>query len=312
MRKNSYISYRISNLSKLMELRQLKYFVHVAKTLSFSAAADTLFITQGTLSQQIKQLEDELGAELFTRTSRSVILTEAGTELLPIASRALQASDDCKLAMTNLRKGLSGTLNIGLTFSFRELLNSTVKTFLKANPQIKLNIFYKTSKELGDMIDDHEVDFILAFKSSDPHEELISEPLFESELCAVMHKNHPLANRSSLSVAELSRQRLALPCHGLQSRKVIDRFMATGKFPLESSVEINEPNMLMELLHGTNYVSILSSIVAKYDPALVAIPIDEMRHKMIGCVHWLKGAYRKKAAEVFIETLRDSNAILQI
>ena len=61
-----------------MELRQLKYFLMVAKTLSFSEAAKRLYITQGTLSQQIKQLEDELGFQLFSRTSHSVALTEAG------------------------------------------------------------------------------------------------------------------------------------------------------------------------------------------------------------------------------------------
>lgn len=295
-----------------MELRQLKYFVNVAKTLNFSVAADALFITQGTLSQQIRQLEDELGTELFIRTSRSVILTEAGVELLPIAQRALQASEDCKLAMSNLRKGLTGTLNIGLTFSFRDLLNTTVKSFLRANPQIKLNIYYKTTKELPEMLYDHKIDFMLAFKPSDPHENIISEPLFESEFGAVMHKSHPLATCSSLSIAEISRQRLALPCHDLQSRKVLDRFLATGKFNLQSDVEINEPNMLLDLLHGTGYISILSSFATKCDPSLVAIPIEEMQHKMVGCVHWLKGEYRKKAAEVFIEAIRDSNAILSI
>lgn len=72
-----------------MELRQLKYFLMVAKTLSFSEAAKRLNITQGTLSQQIKQLEDELGFQLFSRTSHSVALTEAGEELLPAAKQTV-------------------------------------------------------------------------------------------------------------------------------------------------------------------------------------------------------------------------------
>ena len=69
-----------------MELRQLKYFLMVAKTLSFSEAAKRLY---GTLSQQIKQLEDELGFQLFSRTSHSVALTEAGEELLPAAKQTV-------------------------------------------------------------------------------------------------------------------------------------------------------------------------------------------------------------------------------
>lgn len=72
-----------------MELRQLKYFLMVAKTLSFSETAKRLYITQGTLSQQIKQLEDELGFQLFSRTSHSVALTEAWEELLPAAKQTV-------------------------------------------------------------------------------------------------------------------------------------------------------------------------------------------------------------------------------
>ena len=72
-----------------MELRQLKYFVKVAETLNFSEAAKSLFVTQSTLSQQIKQLEQDLDSQLLTRSSHSVSLTEAGEELLPYARKVL-------------------------------------------------------------------------------------------------------------------------------------------------------------------------------------------------------------------------------
>ncbi|MDE6158472.1 MAG: LysR family transcriptional regulator, partial [Muribaculaceae bacterium] len=78
-----------------MELRQLRYFVKVAETLSFSEAAKALYITQGTLSQQIKQLEAELGTQLFIRTSRSVCLTETGSVMLPYARRTIADADGC-------------------------------------------------------------------------------------------------------------------------------------------------------------------------------------------------------------------------
>ena len=295
-----------------MELRQLKYFVGVAKTLNFSEAADNLFITQGTLSQQIRQLEDELGTDLFTRTSRSVMLTEAGTALLPLAVKTIEDSEVCKTAVANLRKGLTGTLSIGLTSSFKNLLTDTVKHFMKDNPQIKLNIYYKTATELTKMLREREVDFILAFKPADKLEDIESEPLFESELSAVMHKSHPLALQKSLTLQELSRQRIALPGSGLQARKAFDRFTDAKTDDLDICVELNDPHIIMEILHNTSLITIVSSLATKYDPSLVAIPIEGMRRTMVGCVHWLKGAFRKKAAEAFIETLRDSNAILNL
>lgn len=295
-----------------MELRQLKYFVNVARTLSFSEAAKNLFITQGTLSQQIKQLEDELGAELFTRTSRNVMLTEAGTELLPLAQQAIQDSESCKLAIANLRKGLSGAINIGLTSSFRDLLTDSVKRFIRNNPQIQFNIYYKTATELFKMLRAREVDFILAFKPIEKMEDIVSENLFNSELCAVMYKEHPLAGRKSLSFDELMRQKIVLPGSGLQARRAFDRFTNLNTSSLNVAIELNEPHILMQMLHNTNLIAIVSSLATHYDPDLVAIPIEEMRRTMEGCVHWLKGAYKKKAAEVFIETLRDSNSIMQI
>ena len=74
-----------TNNRNTMELRQLKYFVEVAMSLSFSEASRKLYITQGTISQQIRQLEDEMGTQLFDRTSQKIVLTEAGLEMLPLA-----------------------------------------------------------------------------------------------------------------------------------------------------------------------------------------------------------------------------------
>ena len=85
-----------------MELRQLKYFVAVARTLSFSEAARQLYVTQGTLSQQIMLLEDELGSLLFERTSHKVALTEPGMVLFPLAKNIIQQVEQCKLQVGDL------------------------------------------------------------------------------------------------------------------------------------------------------------------------------------------------------------------
>ena len=87
-----------------MELRQLRYFVKVAETLNFSEAARLLCVTQSTLSQQVKQLECELGSQLLNRTSHSVTLTEPGLELLPYARDAICAADLCRDRMDDLNR----------------------------------------------------------------------------------------------------------------------------------------------------------------------------------------------------------------
>ena len=149
-----------------MELRQLKYFVKVAETLNFSEAAKALFITKSTLSQQIRQLEEQMDTQLFERDKHAVCLTEAGRELLPYAKQTLSAADDCFERILELQKLLRGTLNIGVTYSFSPILTETLLDFAKSYPQIKQNIHYKPMEELMQMLERNELDFVLAFKPS--------------------------------------------------------------------------------------------------------------------------------------------------
>ena len=295
-----------------MELRQLKYFVTVAKTLNFSEASRKLFITQGTLSQQIMQLEDELGIQLFSRTSHSVILTEAGEELLPLALETLEASNVCKDKMRDLQNALSGTLSIGVTHSFSVFLADTVKNFLKMHPGVKLHIHYKTASELIEMLKRKEVDFILAFKPIMEYDEIEAEVLFRSRLSVVMRKDHPLATKKFVSFSDIEKQGIVLPASGLQARKMFENFVGVDTRRLDVRIELNDPNMIMDIVQGTNLVAMVSSLAAYYRTSLVAVPLEEGGHEMLGCVQRLKDGYRKRSAEVFLDMLRDAAQVERI
>lgn len=295
-----------------MELRQLKYFVAVARTLSFSEAARQLYVTQGTLSQQIMLLEDELGSLLFERTSHKVTLTEPGMVLFPLAKNIIQQVEQCKLQVGDLRKALGGELNIGMTYSFSDLITDTVRDFLKTYPGVKLRIYYKTASELYQMMVKGELDVILAFKPVVQHKDLVSETLFNFDLCAVMRKDHPLSDRKVLTLEELKNFNIALPGSGLQARKTFEKFNNIDTNGLNVRVELNDPNVIMDLVQSSNLVTILSSLAALYRPNLAAVPLEGYIGKMEGCVHWLKGAYHKKSAEAFIEMVRESAAVSKL
>ena len=109
-----------------MEIRQLKYFLKVAETLNFSEASRKLYITQSTLSQQISHLEQEIGLPLFERNSHEVYLTEAGKELRPYAQNAVNSAEACVDHMNDLKEMLTGELNIGVTFSFSNIMSETL------------------------------------------------------------------------------------------------------------------------------------------------------------------------------------------
>ena len=291
-----------------MELRQLKYFVNVADNLSFSEAAKNLCVTQSTLSQQIKQLERELGTQLFIRSSHKVALTEAGEELLPHAKNTIHSAEICISRISDLNELSSGTLNIGVTYSFSPILTETLITFMRMYPLIKLNIFYKPMSELMDLLKQREVDFVLAFKPSEPVEGVESLTLFQNSLSAIVRTSHALASSSSVSLAELEKYELALPSKGLQARNAFDRII-TPYNCFKVRIELNEVNILLNLIRKTEFVTVLAEASIHNESGVKAIPLSIPNNEMAGCVHILKESYRKHSMQEFIRLLSESIAV---
>ncbi|MCM1164336.1 MAG: LysR substrate-binding domain-containing protein [Muribaculaceae bacterium] len=291
-----------------MELRQLKYFVKVAETLNFSEAAKALFVTQSTLSQQIKQLEDELGVSLLTRTSHSVALTEAGLSILDNAKQAIHEAHLCAERINDLNHLASGTLNIGVTYSFSPILTETILSFTKMYPRIKLSIYYKPMNELMDMLRERKVDFVLAFRPSSEMEGIESLILFQNKLSAVVAFNHPLAQSDTVRLQDLERYDLALPTKGLQARNTFDEIL-TPATKLNIKIELNEVNILLNLVRQSMLVSVLAEATIHNAHDVKAIPLAIPNNEMDGCVHILKDSYRKKSMLEFIRLLSESTAV---
>ena len=292
-----------------MELRQLRYFVNAAEQLSFLDAAKLLNIAQSTLSQQVRQLEDELGVQLFERNSHAISLTEAGAELLPFARRTLHEADSCVARIHDLDQLLAGTLNIGVTYSFSPILTETLMEFMKKYPRVKLNIYYKPMVELMAMLEARAVDFVLAFRPSESMPVIESHMLFDNHLAVIVKESHPLAGLDSVSLADIGKFNLALPSKGLQARNAFDTYLAAHPAPLNIRIELNEVNILLELIKRGNLVTILAEATVYNQTGVKAIPLTPEANEMEGCVHMLKNCYRKHSAIEFIHMLRESNAV---
>ena len=295
-----------------MELRQLYYFVKVAETLNFSEAARSLFETQSTLSQQVKQLEEEFGTALFERDSHSVSLTENGSRLLPLAKRTLQDARDCINQIKDLQEMVSGELIVGVTYSFCPVLTETVKNFIDAYPGVKLRIVSKSSEELISMLRKREVDFVLAFKPNESYDDIESQILFDDRLSVILRNDHPLAGRSSLRMEDLQRQKIALPAKGLQARNALDKSIDIVGQNLNICIELNEINILLDIVQSSHVLTILSeATIYHHKDRLKAIPLEIPQNQMEGCIHVLRKAYRKRSAEAFVRLLRESNEIME-
>ncbi|WP_300910603.1 LysR substrate-binding domain-containing protein [uncultured Bacteroides sp.] len=288
-----------------MELRQLRYFAKAAETLNFSDAAKALNIAQSSLSQQIKQLEDELNVQLFLRNSHSIRLTEAGEEMLPFALRTIHDAETCADRIHDLQKLLTGTLNIGITYSFSPILTETVISFMKMYPHIKLNIIYRPMSELMELLAKRDLDFVLAFKPTKPVADVESHILFQNSLSAIVSSTHPLASKDKVTLAELGKYELALPSKGLQARNAFDSLVTTYN-DFQIRIELNEVNILLKLIRQTHLVTVLAEDSIYNECDVKAVPLDVPDNEMIGCVHILKDTYHKHSMKEFIRLLSES------
>lgn len=293
-----------------MEFRQLRYFVKVAELRSFSEASKALFISQSTLSQQIKQLEEELGVELLVRDSRHVSMSDYGEQYLPYAKQVLKDVDTSTERMNDVHQLKIGTLNVGATYTFCPLLADTVRDYMKKYPGIKLKIYCRSMENLMEMLEHGQLDVALSYKPLQSYDDIDSHILFNSNLCVIAGKDNPVAKKERIRLAELENLPLVLPAKGLQARNAFDSLLYGQNFKFDVRLEINDLSMLLDMVSRTNLVTLLSGATIHSNKNFVAISLDHPHSEMQGSFHLLKGTYCKNATKEFLKMLVENNSFL--
>ena len=286
-----------------MELRQLKYFIKAAERSNFTEAAALLNISQSTLSQQIKQLEDELGIPLFDRIAKRVMLTEAGKLFLPHAIQTVRKSEDGREMIKELNNIQTGSLTIGATYGLSSLLTQTLIRFSEKYPKIKISIEFGTSDELLKMITESKLDFALSFIPVRHTKTYVTYPLFKSILSLIVHRDHPSATHQNTSVAQLADMPLVLPVKGYSIRAFLDKAFSEVNIIPDIAMEINDIDMLLKLVDTGKWCTVLMKTSLFNYPSLVAVPIlgEEMERQ--ATITWPVDVYRKKSAIEFADLL---------
>lgn len=287
-----------------MELRQLRYFVKVAELCSFSEASRQLNITQSTLSQQIRQLENELNVELLKRDSHHVGLTDVGEAFLPQARKTLNDAATCIDRIHDIQQLGAGELNIGSTYSFMPLLKETVLQFIKQYPGVKLNICCHSMETLMHMLEEQKIDIALSYNAPGVYPEIASHILFDNRLAVVVSDTHPLAAGNSVRLADLERFPFAMPAKGLQARNTFDRIVEGLDYRFNVRLEINEVNVLLDLVRSSDkLVTVVSQAAVTRTPGIKALKLDQAGTQMEGSFHILRDAYMKRATKEFLRML---------
>lgn len=286
-----------------MELRQLRYFLKAKELLNFTEASKRLFITQSTLSQQIKQLEEELGQPLFNRIGKRIALTEAGEMFAGYAERSINAAQDGKTLLEDLSGLKTGVLSIGLTWGLKSLVLSSLKKFAQTYPGVKIEVTFGTTNELMEYLLKQQIDFALTFFDGNHEENLHYLPLMTSEMALIVAKDSPLAKLDGIKLKEIEKLSLAMPVKGFSTRNFVDRQFEKHHIKPTIAVEVNHTSTVIDLVQVGAFQTILTLATVHGESNLKAIPITDTNMQREAVIIQLKGSYQKKAVRVFIEML---------
>ncbi len=202
--------YIVNDYTKPVNFRALQYFVTLAELRHFSRAADACFVSQPTLSTQIKKLEEELGVQLVERAPRKVMLTPVGLEVAERARSVLRDLEQIKALTRRAVDPNSGILRLGLFPTLAPyLLPHVIPGLRHRYPQLQLQLFEEKSADILTMLRQGKLDAgILAQPIED--DSLDHRMLFEEPFVAAMPQQHPLASRNRIHMEDLRGQELLL------------------------------------------------------------------------------------------------------
>jgi len=286
-----------------MELRQLKYFITSADTLNFTEAARQCFITQSTLSQQIKQLETELGVQLFERIGKRVFLTETGRDFLPYARQTVADADYGVQRIKDMEEIKTGRLCIGTTFGLSALITDAIARFSEQYPEVHLEVRFLKQDELIEAVRERKVDFALTFEMMEKDDLLTEQPVKTYHLCAIVSDQNPLAQQATVSLRQLADYNICTPARGMNARRMFDSLTNKKGIELQPKLEINEIHTLLHLVRTGRWVAILVDSITHGEEGLCAVPLREAALPMP--VVWLypKDMYIRKAMQKFMELI---------
>lgn len=269
-----------------MTIIQLEYLLAVANYGSFSLAAEKCFVTQPSLSMQVKNLEEELGVIVLDRSKKPVLPTDAGLAVIRHAKEAVQAFAMVREVVSDLQNEISGTLRLGVIPTIAPyLLHRFIPDFVRKCPKVELQIREMMTGNIIRALDRDMLDAAIMAGGTSP-EGIREEELFNDRFFAYVSTDHPLCQRSNIRIEDIDVRHLLLLSEGNCLRdQVIELCQAQKNIARQYSFESGSLETLMRIVDNTpNLITIIPEMVADY--------IDEKHRPQVKTL--AKGAASRK------------------
>jgi DNA-binding transcriptional LysR family regulator len=260
-----------------MDLRRLEVFAKVAELGSFSRAAEALFLTQPTVSEHVRALEEELGVQLLDRLGRGATPTPAGQLVLGYAQRILALGRQTRQALDQFLGRMSGQLVVGgSTIPGEYVLPALLGQFKAKYPDISLSLLIASSRRVSEWVEEGRVE--IGVVGAEPESRALrSRPLMADEMVLAVPADHPWATRKSVVLDDVRREPLILRERGSGSRAAFERALASANLDLSSFRvvgELGSTQAVKQAVRAGVGISVISKRAVE----------DECRARLLACV----------------------------
>lgn len=275
-----------------MTIRHLKIFIAVAETGFMSAAANRLYLTQPTVSQAIRDLEDHYQVRLFERTHKKLYITQEGQRLLDLALMTVGNFDHLELSMQQMNEQM--TLRIGSSLTVGTCLMSKVIADLHADdPRLDIYSFVSNTEEIEQKLLRRELD-VAVVEGIIESGELISIPMVEDSLVLVCGKNHPFYKKDVVFASQLEGQNFAIREKGSGTRKLFEQYLSAHQLHIRTVWEANCPRTILHAVIYNNALAVMSQRLIRHECLHETVKI--FRYETDEWDRYFKLVYRKQNA----------------
>ena len=250
-----------------MTIIQLQYLIEVANCGSFSAASEHCFVTQPSLSMQIKALEDELGVVLLHRSKKPVIPTEAGNVVIAQAQETLRAYNTIRESVAELKGETAGKIRLGVIPTIAPyLLHKFIPDFVKQYPRVELEIREMVTADIIEALKRDKIDAALV-ASGTCGDGILEKDLFSDTFYAYVSPSNSLYERSNIRIEDIDMKDLILLSPGNCMRdQILELCQARRNVPANYYFESGSLDTLMRIVDCTSHMTIIPEMALEYIP----------------------------------------------
>ena len=246
-----------------MEIRHLKLIREVARTKSLSKAKDNLYLSQSALSHQLKEVESQLGTQLFHRVNKQLILSTAGKMVLDSAEKVLSELERTEHSIKKYVSGQTGTIRIATQcYTCYHWLPTLLKDFKREFPNVEIEILHKNDIDVEDQVMNGEIDVAVIYESSD-NPKLNYLELFHDEMFALVPKDHPWSKKKYLEAADFKDQQVIIHSLPLESVSLFSQVLIPEGVQPKNVIQVQVTEAIIEMVKAGLGVNVMAKWIVE-------------------------------------------------